>query len=168
MSRWRRRLVVNIKVRFPTEEDAITLAENLRESDANELKAVTDLTHLSAIRTSISNSDPELLWSFYADDDLLCIAGCTRTGNPWLLATPTLNKHLKSLTQSAKTGVRMMLKTYPMLTNMIDVRQTMTIRWLEAIGFTMMDTLELKQGFPLLRFQKVRHERTCKNSTRDT
>lgn len=161
-------MAAKITRKHPTDTDAVILATHLRLSDIEELKAVTELTPLQAIQVSIFNSVPEFLWAYYADDTLLCIAGCSRTGNPWLLATPALQAHTLQLTKTAKQGVRMMLKTYPMLSNMIDVRQTQTIRWLEAIGFTMMDTLEIKPGYPVIRFIKVRNERTIKNSTQLT
>ncbi len=158
--------MVNITVRVPTETDVINLAANLRPSDYFELKSVTDLTPLSAIRASLANSNADFKWAYLADGVLLCIAGCTRVGHPWLLATPLLDRHTVRLTKIAKQQVRMMLETYPMLSNMIDVRQTMTIRWLESLGFTLLETFELKPGYPVIRFQKAKNERIIKNTSR--
>ena len=157
--------MVKISVRKPTDHDISTLASTLRDSDRQELIAATYLSPYEAIRISVDNSDPEFCWAYSAKGVLLCIAGCTKTGNPWLLASPELRHYLYRLTKTAKASVRMMLKTYPTLTNMIDVRQTMTIRWLEILGFTLMDTLEIKPGYPLIRFQKVRDERNIKHTT---
>lgn len=158
-------MAVNITYRLPTEDDINQLANNLRQTDLDELLAVTDETPLEAIIASVHNSNPDFLFAAFADKTLLCIGGCTRTGNPWLLGTPDLQRHLYRLTKAAKHGVRMMLTTYPILTNMVDVRNVQTIRWLETIGFTMCETLEVKTGYPVIRFQKVRDECTLPNSS---
>jgi hypothetical protein len=41
----------------------------------------------------------------------------------------------------------------------------MTIRWLKTIGFTFEETIEIKPGFPVIRFEMVRDERTLPDTT---
>jgi hypothetical protein len=147
--------VVNITHRTPTESDIIELGQSLRQWDIDELQAVTTQTPSDSVRASVLNSDPRYCWAYHADGKLLCLCGCTRSGAPWLLATPLLNHHTKRLTQTVKREVRMMLKTYPRLANMIDVRSTQTIRWLTLLGFRFTETLELKPGFPVIFFEMV-------------
>lgn len=147
--------MVNITRHIPTEQDISELGQNLRQWDVNELQAVTSQTVAESVRASVLNSDPRYCWAYHADGKLLCLCGCTRSGSPWLLATPLLNHHTKRLTQTVKHEVRMMLETYPRLANMIDVRSTQTIRWLKLLGFRFTETFELKPGFPVICFEMV-------------
>lgn len=157
--------MVKITRRWPTPEAINQLGNTMRPCDAAELIAVTTLTPLQAVQVSVRNSHIDFLWAYYADDTLLCIAGCTLTGNPWLLATPALDSHLQHVTQEAKRQVRMMLQHWDKLSNSIDVRNIKTIRWLKALGFTLTETLEIRPGFPVIQFEKVRHERIIKNTS---
>lgn len=144
--------------RIPTEDDIIELAEAMRQSDIDELHAVTDMSIICAIRASVINSHQDYLWAYHVDGVLVLICGCTRSGNPWMLGAGELNKHLKELTVRTRVAVRMMLAQWPILSNVIDVRQKMTIRWLKAIGFSFKETFEIKPGFPVIRFEMVRNE----------
>ena len=155
--------MVKITRRLPTNDAILQLGNNLRPCDSAELTAVTDLSPLQAVQASVRNSHLDFLWAYYADDTLLCIAGCTLSGNPWLLATPALDDHLQHVTPEAKRQVRMMLKHWGKLSNVIDVRNRKTLRWLKALGFTLTETLAIKPGFPVIQFEKVRHERIIKS-----
>jgi hypothetical protein len=156
--------VAKITLRLPTLEVINQLGNDLRPCDSAELTAVTDLSPLQAVQASVRNSHPDFLWAYYADDVLLCIAGCTLAGNPWLLATPALDNHLHHVTGEAKRQVRMMLQHWGKLSNIIDIRNSKAIRWLKALGFEFTETLEIKPGLPVIQFEKVCHERAIQNS----
>lgn len=146
-------MAVNITFQVPTEADIIELAGALRQSDIDELNAVTDQSIIDAVRTSVSNSHPDYCWAYHVDGVLVLIYGCSRSGSPWMLGTDELNKHLKQLTVRTRVVVCDMLKQWPLLSNVIDVRQKKTIRWLKTIGFQFKETLEIKPGFPVIRFE---------------
>lgn len=146
--------MVNITRRLPTEQDIINLSENMRQSDIDELNAVTDQSVICSVRASVLNSHEDFLWAYHVDGVLVLIYGCTRSGSPWMLGTNELNKHIKELTIRTRVVVRKMLKRWPVLSNVIDVRQEMTIRWLELVGFTFdQEAFEIKPGFPVIRFE---------------
>jgi hypothetical protein len=132
-------MTVNVTFRHPTHEDAEFLAQNMRQSDIDELKSVFDAEPLDAVLTSITNSDERLLFSAFADGRLACIFGCVPTehgiGIPWMLGTPVLDRYAKRLTLETGRIVRMMLVEYPTLTNIIDPQNVKTRRWLECLGF---------------------------------
>jgi hypothetical protein len=148
--------VANITCRLPTEDDIVELAKAMRQSDRDELSAVTDQSILCSVRASVLNSHQDYLWAYHVDGVLVLIYGCTRSGSPWMLGTDELNKHIKELTVRTKLVVRMMLEQWPILSNVIDVRQKMTIRWLKTIGFQFKETFEIKPGFPVIRFEMTR------------
>lgn len=146
--------MAKISSRCPTQNDIDTLALCMRQCDIDELYAVTDLSCLEAIQVSVDNSHKDFCWSYFADDKLLCIAGCTKVGNPWLLATPDIELHGLQLTRHCLTKVRMMLNKWGKLSNIIDVRNTKTCKWLKVLGFDFKETLELRKGFPVIKFEQ--------------
>jgi len=138
----------------------VELTDNMRQIDADEIEAVTNLGTLDCVVASVHNSEKDCCFAVFADGVLVCIYGCSVVGNPWLLVTNAMDSHVLNLTRRTKRIVRMMSKRWPILSNIVDVRNKMTIRWLKTIGFTFKETLEIKPGFPVIRFEMVRDERT--------
>ena len=153
-------MAVKVTKRFPTYEDMVELTENMRQVDVNEIEAVTNLGTLECVVASVHNSEKDCCFAVFADGVLVCIYGCSIVGNPWLLVTNAMDSHVLNLTRRTKRIVWMMSKRWPILSNIVDVRNKMTIRWLKTIGFTFKETIEIKPGFPVIRFEMVRDERT--------
>ncbi len=153
-------MAVKVTKRFPTYEDMVELTENMRQVDVNEIEAVTNLGTLDCVVASVHNSEKDCCFAVFADGVLVCIYGCSIVGNPWLLVTNAMDSHVLNLTRRTKRIVRMMSKRWPILSNIVDCRNKMTIRWLKTIGFTFKETIEIKPGFPVIRFEMVRDERT--------
>lgn len=158
-------MAVKVTKRFPTYDDMVNLAENMRQVDIDEIEAVHDLEILPCIEYSVRSAAKGYCFSVFADDILVGIYGCSLVGNPWLLATNEMNHHVINLTRRTKQIVRMMSERWPILSNIVDVRNKMTIRWLKTIGFTFQETIEIKPGFPVIRFEMVRDERTLPDTT---
>ena len=151
-------MAVKVTKRFPTYEDMVNLADNMRQVDIDEIEAVTDLGTLDCVVASVGNSEKACCFAVFADGVLVCIYGCSITGNPWLLVTNAMDSHVINLTRRTKHIVRMMSKRWPILSNIVDCRNKMTIRWLKTIGFTFEETIEIKPGFPVIRFEMVNNE----------
>ncbi len=149
-------------MRLPTDQDIIELADNLRQSDRDELAVVCELSAREAVLKSVLASDPDFIFAAHADGKLLCIGGASSptllspVAVPWLLATDEMNRHTQRLTKDARRGVRMMLDKWPILTNVIDVRSTITIRWLKCIGFEFKETFVVRDNRPVIRFEMRR------------
>lgn len=154
--------MAKITLRLPTDQDIIELADTLRQSDRDELAVVCTYSAREAVLKSVLASDPDFLFAVLADGKLLGIFGASspsllsRVGVPWLLATDEMNKYTKRLTQDTQRVVRMMLEKWPVLTNVIDVRNTMTMRWLKVIGFEFKETYVVKDNLPVIRFEMRR------------
>lgn len=144
-------------LRFPTDEDLCCLAENLRQCDIDELAAVVDHAPDEEIIRSMQATDLALTRAAHVDGRLACIFGCSprtiNTAAPWLLCTDLVDGYGKTLTRDTRKVVRNMLEKYPVLSNVVDVRNVRTVQWLEVLGFRMMETVEYKPGFPLFRFE---------------
>ena len=154
--------MAKITMRLPTDQDIIELADTLRQSDRDELAVVCCYSAREAVLKSVLATDPDFLFAAHAGGTLLCIGGASSpsllspVAVPWLLATDEMNKYTQRLTKDAKRGVRMMLDKWPILTNVIDVRNTMTIRWLKAIGFEFKETFAVRDNLPVIRFEMRR------------
>jgi len=151
-------LAVKVTKRFPTYGDMVNLAENMRQLDVDEIEAVHDLEILPCIEYSVRNAEKGYCFAVFCNDILVGIYGCSVVGNPWLLATNEMNHYVITLTRRTKHIVRMMSKRWPILSNIVDCRNKMTIRWLKTIGFTFEETIEIKPGFPVIRFEMVNNE----------
>jgi hypothetical protein len=129
--------------RLPTEQDILTLAKYMRQADINDLQAVGYHCIETAIRESIARSRQDYLTAIEVDGQLVCIFGCAEAsllspvGVPWLLCTVFMRRHIKESTIKTRLVVQHMLTGWPVLQNVVDARNTQTIRWLQLVGFVM-------------------------------
>ena len=75
------------------------------------------------------------------DGVLACIIGLAVTGTvltpvgiPWMLGTPLVPRHGRTLTRLAQRYIPRMLATTPHLMNTVHARNTVAVRWLSATG----------------------------------
>lgn len=146
----------NITYRLPTDKDIMDLAANMRQVDKDELQLVCDLSPEQAVIESLKASDPEFLRAYLADDQLICIAGCSpmdeHHAQPWLLATDLLDGYCYRLRRESLGVLNLMRAKYAYLSNVINPNNTMTIEWLESIGFTMGEAYTNHRGHNVLPF----------------
>lgn len=145
--------------RQPTEADIVHLAAHMRQDDINDLRVVGWEDNAEAIRLSIARSDPRYLSVVEVDGELLCIFGCATesllspVGIPWLLCTDAMTRYIKEATVKTRLVVRYMLNGWPVLQNVVDARNKMTIRWLKSIGFAMGTPYYYHTGFLVVPFE---------------
>ena len=58
------------------------------------------------------------------------------TGVPWLLGTDLVPQHQRALARLAPRYITEMLRAYPRLMNVVHARNTVSLRWLERMGFS--------------------------------
>lgn len=142
--------MATITYRLPTDKDIMDLAANMRQADIDELQVVCGLSPDQAVIESVKASDPELLRAYLADDQLVCIAGCSPTdehhARPWLLATDLLDGYYYRLQRESLGLLDLMRAKYAYLSNVVDARNTMTIEWLKSLGFTVSDSAGIVNG----------------------
>jgi len=159
--------MANITYRLPTDKDIIDLAANMRQADIDELQVVCGLPPDQAVIESVKASDPDLLRAYLADDQLVCIAGCSPTdehhARPWLLATELLDGYYYRLQKESLGLLDLMRAKYAYLSNVVDARNTMTIEWLQSLGFKVIQAPEVLGDNKVLSFYMADSERlgTC-------
>lgn len=124
-----------VDYRKPTGADAAELAANLRPQDLAELHALgfTDMEHVVTHCVLLSD------WCLAArvDGALACIFGVGQGGSPWMLGTPVVARRSRILAREAPRYIRKMLDDNPRLVNRVHARNSVAVRWLQRVGFTL-------------------------------
>ena len=118
------------------------IAENLRAADLAEVKASSKFTPLEVLLYSFlagkpcmtickGDETPVAMWGVTPESDTV--------GRVWMLGTDELTKD-KSLRlrflREAKLHLNEILKSYAVLWNYVDARNTVHLRWIRWMGFT--------------------------------
>ena len=130
------------ETRAPTPADIDELAANLRRQDRVELNAAGHTDHRAVIAEGVARS----AWSLTAliDDRVACIFGVAPIGSmldprgvPWMLGTDLVPKNRRALARLAPGYIRLMLRDYPHLLNIVHAHNTVAVGWLKRIGFAL-------------------------------
>lgn len=83
-----------------------------------------------------------MAWAGLADGQLVCLFGVVPlslvgvTGVPWLLGSDAVCSYSRQFLRRNRAYVALMLREYPLLANVVDARNDVSIRWLGWLGFT--------------------------------
>lgn len=157
--------MADIAIRPATANDAAVLAQDLRPQDALEILAMhgPDVDITEAIRHSIAVS--RYAWTAHIGERLAMIGGVAdcgsllggNIGSPWLLGSSVMFRRPGALTRTGRRYVAFMQTVYPELQNLIDSRNTVSIAWLQRLGFTVHTEHPVPCGprrTPFYRFSK--------------
>lgn len=128
-----------IEIRPATVADAHALV--LRAADRAEVEALTGREPREALVASVERSASA--WAGYADGELVCLFGVVPmtlvgvTGVPWLLGADAVTRYGRPFLRRNRLYVREMLRAFPVLRNVVYARNTVSIRWLAWLGFTL-------------------------------
>ncbi len=92
------------------------------------------------------NGVPEIMFGV---GDLNILAG---VGAPWLLGTDAVEKHGPAFLRRSRNFRDQLLTRYSVLRNFVDDRNTVSIRWLRWLGFTLLDPVEIR-GYQFRLFE---------------
>lgn len=145
-------------IRTASALDVMNIIPLIRQSDINEIYASDGVDVKEAILDGCTSS----INTYVAvrGETLIAIFGVSPypsdplVGIPWMLATDEMEKHSKDLLRISPEYIEKMHDHFPILTNMVDVRNEKSIRWLTWCGFTFPKRIE-KYGYeqrPFLQF----------------
>ncbi len=148
-------------IRPVTNGDVFYLADRLRKTDMEELKAYTGKDNcLHAVMGSWVGSIDS--FTVLKDDKPVGMFGlCERNqaGSPWLLGTDELTENPFFLTLNARRYINEWLEHYGVLFNYVDARNKVAIRWLKALGFTVKTKVTFTNPeLPFFEFTKTLKE----------
>ncbi|MDP2876863.1 MAG: hypothetical protein Q8O00_11810 [Holophaga sp.] len=79
------------------------------------------------------------------------------TGVPWMLSASEFFDHPRALARYSREFVGRMLERYDVLTNWVDIRNVVSVRWLGWCGFKIMETVPFgPHGLPFHRVEMRR------------
>lgn len=115
------------------------IAAHMAKADQEEVDAAVGLGPYRALEDSLNRS--VVAWTGMVDDRPVCMFGVSPLdylcgiGSPWLLGTNEIRKHAKTFMKLNKEYLPRMLELFPHLSNFVDARHVVAIRWLKWLGF---------------------------------
>lgn len=138
-------------------EDALFIANNMRQADREELQASFGMPPELILPQAIGR--PRVL-TWEADGKPVAIGGVDPSipfvGVVWMVATDDIVKHRMKFLRQCKPVLDQLHKEYPILTNMVDARNSLHIRWLKWLGFVFTQKIEKwgAQSVPFYEFAR--------------
>lgn len=146
----------SIEIRPATLDDARRLV--LRRADREEIDALTGGDPQEALAESVARSASA--WAGLADGALVCLFGVVpaspagNAGIPWLLGADSVAAYGRPFLRRNRAYVRAMLRDFPVLANVVDARNAVSIRWLRWLGFTLGTPTPMGvRGLPFIPFE---------------
>jgi hypothetical protein len=127
-----------IEIRAATSADALELAQHMREADRQEVWAAERRTPLEALRFAMQVS--EFCRCLRIDGEVAMLWGVARiidqTWNIWLLTADVVDRKPLAFWRTFRSQLVELVRTYPVLCNMVDARYTKALEALRRVGFT--------------------------------
>ena len=124
----------------PTQQHVDYIAKNMRAADVAEVWASDRHTPDTAMVTSFDQSEYSATATVDGVPCLMLGVGSrgplTQIGIPWMLGTDGVVKHRHSLTKLVGPVMDEMSRMYPILLNYVHTKNTVSVKWLARIGFT--------------------------------
>lgn len=137
---------------------AQAIADNMRADDRAEIYATSLMTPMQALVASMERTPEPLTGT--VDNRPVCMFGVGpavvlgNIGVPWLLATDELPQHWRTFLPLSQRYIANVIKDYSVLTNFVDARNSVSIRWLKWLGFDIMESVPFGPlGLPFHKFE---------------
>jgi hypothetical protein len=147
-----------LTVRRATPEDAVDLAQRLREADLREILAVGRSSPEESLLAGVNSPDPtyvavdeagvpQIIWGTHPSHDHFL-------GYVWMMASDSLEDHWVQVLRETRPWVDRIRGHYRVLANAVHKANATHIRWLRWAGFTFLREYEFN-GEPFLEFAKL-------------
>jgi len=130
-----------LRYREATDADIESLVPRLRQGDIDECEALFGKG--SVLEATLHGLRPEgVAFVAVREGETIAVFGVCPgdepgVGTPWLVGTETLDRCARELIAEARTVLPIWRQFYPILRNVVDVRNSKSIRWLKRLGFTL-------------------------------
>ncbi len=125
--------------RDPTASDRLTVGAFMREADAAECRAL-GLSPYHAVNVSMRASKMASAW--YLEGRCAALCGVReadvkslRVGEVWCLTTPLVERAPVAFVKATRTWLARQQPHFDVLSQMVDVRYTKAVAWLQLVGF---------------------------------
>lgn len=124
-------------------EHAAQIAQSIRLHDKDEAWAAGLITPYGAMVEGVKYSD--VAYTAFVDDVPVCMWGVVKDsflfdhGTPWMMASTAVEQNIAKFLRASRPLLREIMTRYDSLENFVDARNTLSIRWLKWLGFTIED-----------------------------
>lgn len=131
----------------------LPIAKGMREADRIEIDASGGLEPYQALKEGLDSSSR--CWTALVNGKPCVMFGVVPfsvlggVGSPWLLGTDDATLVKKQFLLQGRKLIPEMLRLYPTLINLVDARNSMSIRWLKWLGFDVKDPIPYGQNSEL-------------------
>lgn len=147
----------NLIYAHTTDEHVRHVAENMRSCDAEEVRLSHGHDPLTALQTSV-NITEEPITVLSPDGVPLTIMGIipkhllSDTGIIWMLGCDDALRFRRHFLTDVPKVLDIWLERYKMLENYVHVLNTVTVNWLDRLGFEFDEPFNLHNGASFVRF----------------
>jgi hypothetical protein len=132
------RTIRGVVVRPATDDDSPYLAVHLREQDKAEVMASAGMEPLWAIENSRLHSRATFVVEYEGNPALIFgvsdLEGSPGEGCIWMLGTDDIQKFSRKFLRYSRKYLKELCAPYDLVTNYVDERNTVSIRWLQSLG----------------------------------
>ncbi|GAA0567449.1 hypothetical protein ACFQH5_15675 [Halomonas salifodinae] len=135
--------MVRAEIRPATLADADALAPRMRQADRDEIWAASRQSPGDSLRNAVRASRQPL--AGVIDGELACLLGVVPqstlggTGAAWMLGSEVIERHPLVFLRHSRPALAEIARGFNYLHNWVDARNTVAIRWLAWLGFTIHD-----------------------------
>ena len=128
-------------------DHVLIISQNMREDDLIELEALGHNDPYIALNKSFDLTKRP--WTATLEGEPIFMFGVvpiselTGLGSPWLLGTEGITKAKRQFIKECRIYMSMMLEEYPRLSNCVDCRNEVSIRWLKWLGFEFKEAVRI-------------------------
>ena len=146
-------------IRLATRGDINWVSSRLSLADLREVETATGERPIDVLPQMCKAAETYSIRP-YRNSEPVALFGIMDAGEPgranvFLLGTKSIDKVAKTLVGELPHWLDAWCETYPILTNYADSRNVLHLRYLEHIGFTIGETIDVR-GVP---FHEIRYER---------
>lgn len=122
------------------------MGDHLRDADNMELEAILELTGVDALLFSLAHSDES--YTVVDEDGPSIMFGLSATTQPtvgaiWMLSTERIHNYPRTFLKFSRRWVDFFNKKYPVLTNVVDLRNRVHIEWLRWLKCDFIDQIKV-------------------------
>lgn len=139
------------------------VAAHMRAADRLEVAAASGRTPLEALSIGFAISD-ECVTALSPEGTPVVIFGIapvcrlTGVGSPWLLGTDEALRYRRHFFTDPPKVLAAMLESYTTLENYVHAENTLSVRWLQKIGFTLEPPVRFPSGHWFHRFYLTKEQ----------
>ena len=145
-----------VEIRKSRQEDILPIAHRMREADVKEIWASHRTTPYKALLNGIKAEGS--CWTIFGDGTPEAMIGIVRMsllsnkGYAWMLGTDVLTEDKRLFMRLTKELFDDVVEGYNYLENHVSMENRLSLRWIQAMGFTVEDKIIKRNGVPFKKF----------------